>query len=213
MSVFYRLSIQNLNVVCVLLLFFGVFVVEASENHLKKSTLSKQQTSNQTLVIDTIKLKDSVFNDIRNSKTYPIIQIENTIWMMKNLAYDFSSIDTLDPKNCYLEDPQFCKKYGRYYTWKEASKACPSGWRLPNEKDWRAFIKNNGVDWKNMGRGGFKDWDSYGDASNVGQYWSISKFLKNKARAFEVRNATKAIDRFDEDIEKGLYVRCVSTQK
>lgn len=159
-------------------------------------------------------IENNLLTDKRNGKQYPIFKINNTIWMNANLAYDsFSSKakkDTLLPKNCYMEDPFFCSQYGRYYTWSEAKKACPPGWRLPNDSDWRSFIKQNSIDWENMGRGGVKDWDSYGDASNAGHYWSSSKAQKTKPRAFEFRKSSKGIDRTDEDPKKGLYVRCVT---
>lgn len=160
---------------------------------------------------------DGILTDKRNGRQYPVITIENAIWMNSNLAYELSSPylkkDTLLPKNCYLEDPIFCERFGRYYTWQEARQACPSGWRLPSDNDWRHFIKQGAVDWENMGCGGCKDWNSYGDGLNAGHYWSSSKAQKNKPRAFEIRKSSKAIDRSDEDPQKGLYVRCVTDLK
>ena len=162
-------------------------------------------------------VQDNILTDTRNGKQYPVYVVEDKIWMKANLAFDFSSPiskkDTLQPKNCYMEDPNFCEKFGRYYTWHEAKTACPAGWRLPSDSDWRQFIKSNQIDWNSMGCGGCKDWDSYGDASNAGHYWSSSKAQKSTARAFEFRKATKAIDRTDEDLKKGLYVRCITDIK
>lgn len=162
-------------------------------------------------------VQDNILTDTRNGKQYPVYILEDKIWMKANLAYDPSSPaskkDTLDPKNCYMEDSNFCTKFGRYYTWSEAKNACPAGWRLPSDSDWRQFIKQKSIPWQSMGQGGCKDWDSYGDGSNAGHYWSSSKTQKSTARAFEFRKATKAIDRTDEDLKKGLYVRCVADIK
>lgn len=159
-------------------------------------------------------IADGMLTDKRNGRRYPIISIEKAIWMKANLAYELSSPyvskDTLLPKNCYLEDPNFCEKFGRYYTWNEARQACPPGWRLPDDNDWRHFIKQGAIDWENMGCGGCRDWNSYGDGSNAGHYWSSSKAQKNKPRAFEIRKSSKVVDRTDEDPQKGLYVRCVT---
>ena len=160
-------------------------------------------------------VQDNILTDTRNGKQYPVYILEDKIWMKANLAMILlASIKKihLSLKIVIWKTPIFAQIW-RYYTWSEAKNACPAGWRLPGDSDWRQFIKSNQIDWNSMGCGGCKDWDSYGDASNAGHYWSSSKAQKTTARAFEFRKSSKAIDRTDEDPKKGLYVRCVADIK
>lgn len=155
------------------------------------------------------------FTDSRNGKTYSVMLHGDKIWMTENLAYDFKkskktvSAD-VNAKNCYLEDSKFCNDYGRYYTWKEALNVCPVGWHLPNDAEWRDFQKDaKAVDWKSIGRGGCRDWDSYCDPTNEGHYWSSSSAHKGTARGWEFSSRSKSVSRDDRDAKMGMLVRCV----
>ncbi|MCB9267305.1 MAG: hypothetical protein H6558_19965, partial [Lewinellaceae bacterium] len=55
-------------------------------------------------------------------------------WMAENLNFDVG-------EGCwfYDDDPKNGKKYGRLYTWEAAQKACPPGWRLPTDEEWKAL--------------------------------------------------------------------------
>lgn len=72
----------------------------------------------------------TVLIDQRDQKSYAIIKIKDTYWMAENLNYSGAG------SYCYNNDNRKCEKYGRLYTWDEAKKSCPSGWKLPEEKDW-----------------------------------------------------------------------------
>ena len=69
---------------------------------------------------------------------YDVVYIAHTIWMAKNL-------DTLVERSyCYVKSDSYCTTYGRLYTWDAAKKACPSGWKLPSDSDWRALVEAAG---------------------------------------------------------------------
>lgn len=143
--------------------------------------------------------------DFRDGQKYQIIVFNNKAWMKQNLAFSIST-----PKQCLAEDELFCKKYGRFYNHKEALKACPKGWHLPRDSEWRDFIKWATPDWNNLGKGGCKLWDGYCESNSTGHYWSASIVKKYTARAFEFKSSSKVINRFDTDQNNGLYVRCVT---
>lgn len=83
----------------------------------------------------------SVLKDSRDGKTYEVAQIGDQLWMTENLNYATSGENT---SWCFEDDEANCEKYGRYYTWKAAIDACPSGWRLPKAADFRTLLETLG---------------------------------------------------------------------
>ena len=145
--------------------------------------------------------------DARDGQTYRTVPIGNQVWMAENLNY------ASDASFCYGDDPEYCKKFGRLYTWSDAQDVCPAGWHLPNRAEWWTLIVNAG------GRGEAKHtlrstsvWykfsdtsavatDSYGfsilptgykhvnegyifDNQSVADFWSASEDYADEANAF-----------------------------
>ena len=171
-----------------------------------EQNLSEEELFALALESKNISKDGSTLTDTRDGKTYKIEIRGDKAWMKNNLSYSLST-----PKQCLLEDEGNCKKFGRFYSHKEASKACPNGWHLPNDGEWRDYQKDQSkLDWNNLGKGGCKDWDGYCEGDNTGHYWSASKVKKNTARSWEFRSMAHSINRTDESLSKGLYVRCVA---
>ena len=59
--------------------------------------------------------------------------------MTENLNYITSN------SYCYDEDYSNCRRYGRLYFWKDALTACPSGWHIPTDDEWREMTKHYGM--------------------------------------------------------------------
>jgi len=148
--------------------------------------------------------ENMTMTDTRDGNQYKVEQKAGKLWMTANLRFSLQSA-----KQCFLEDTLYCKKHGRFYTYYEAKKACPQGWHLPDDGEWRDYQRES-VNWDNMGVGGCKDWDEYCDATNTGHYWSSTSIKKNTGRSWEFRRLGKNINRTDESTQKGLYVRCVA---
>lgn len=77
----------------------------------------------------TKRLTPKSFEDNRDKQTYTILKIESQVWMTENLRYAAEG-SWVNPKNPNA-------KYGRLYNWETARKACPKGWRLPSDEDWK----------------------------------------------------------------------------
>jgi len=81
-------------------------------------------------VLFPVVAQNSTFTDPRDGKTYRTVRIDGKTWMAENLNYEIGN------SSCFGNDNSNCDKYGRLYNWSTAMKACPSGWRLPNNTDW-----------------------------------------------------------------------------
>ena len=76
--------------------------------------------------------------DTRDNQIYPLVIIEEQVWLGKNLNF------ATDSSWCYLELPQACQRAGRLYTWEVAKRACPEGWHLPTDEEWQKLATTAG---------------------------------------------------------------------
>lgn len=79
------------------------------------------------------------FTDARDGYRYPVVTIGGLRWFAENLRYR-----TPDSR-CYENDEANCVDHGRLYRLKDALSACPDGWRVPTEEDWRSLERGLGM--------------------------------------------------------------------
>ena len=69
--------------------------------------------------------------DPRDGYIYRVTIIAGQRWFAENLRFK------TDDSRCYEADEANCADHGRLYRFDDALQACPPGWRVPSEADWR----------------------------------------------------------------------------
>ncbi len=79
------------------------------------------------------------FTDPRDGQVYDIVDIGNQAWFAENLNYETSN------SWCYDNNSGYCDTHGRLYNWLSARTACPDGWHLPTDDEWKEMEKALGM--------------------------------------------------------------------
>lgn len=86
--------------------------------------------------------------DERDGNRYSTAWYGDQRWMAENLNYNLEG-SKRNPDNPITE-------YGRLYTYNQALIACPEGWHLPTDEEWRKFEEHLGVKGHALGSFGYR---------------------------------------------------------
>lgn len=173
-----------------------------------------------------IKGNNNIFTDPRDGQEYRTVELNGQRWLAQNLNYDVG-----EGCSFYDNDPKNGEKYGRLYTWEAAMKACPPGWRLSTDEEWREMAKLFGGcddDAKDEGKaayqkliedgssgfsallGGYRNTvgDFYG-LGRYGGYWSATEYVPGYAWYYGFSRNTGELSRYGSSKTVGFSCRCV----
>ncbi len=141
------------------------------------------------------------FIDSRDGKTYCYGIIGNQTWMVENLAYlpyvsnsDEGSknnpiyyVHGYEGNSVILAKASYnYEKYGVLYNWEAAKTACPSGWHLPSDYDWKTLERYlgmseseaNDIGWRGTDEGNklksTSGWNNNGNGTNESGFSALA---------------------------------------
>jgi uncharacterized protein (TIGR02145 family) len=91
-----------------------------------------------TMVVKTLPV--DIMTDSRDGKKYPVKTYGNQVWMVQNLDYQTPGCLVFE------NNPgKYPSEFGRLYTYQEAISACPAGWHLPSDEEWKNLEEFIGI--------------------------------------------------------------------
>ena len=159
----------------------------------------------------------NMMTDERDGQQYKIIDANGKWWMGQNLNYE------TEDSWCYELQSESCDQYGRLYTWNAASKACPPGWHLPNDAEWKDLIVYYGGNFyagKNLKEGGLSGFDAvmagyrdhsgyYGKVGESSYHWSATEQNADYASFKGIYKDVDNVGTYTYTKSDGMSVRCI----
>jgi uncharacterized protein (TIGR02145 family) len=145
----YGVAIAKLNRKWGIIDFSGKFILEPQFDSIDPQNEFSLTLFNRTGIYEfgadkklnlvSINPEKGSFTDTRDSKTYKTVKIGSQTWMAQNISYK------TDESWNYENNELNGETYGRLYTWKAALSACPAGWHLPSDDDWKTLERILGM--------------------------------------------------------------------
>jgi uncharacterized protein (TIGR02145 family) len=156
------------------------------------------------------------FTDSRNGKTYRVVKIGSQTWMAENLNYATGN------SWCYDNESSNCAKWGRLYDWRTARSACPSGWHLPSDEDWKgldalpakgirtqSWSGTNATGFNALSAGSHSSDGSFGNAGSYAFFWSSTENGAQFAWSRYLHADYETLNRSSNLKTTGFSVRCL----
>ena len=122
------------------------------------------------------------FGDSRDMHVYNWARIGQQVWMAENLAFlpsvspliNFSETEPIyyiyGYNGSLVSEAKAASNYTRYgvlYNWQAAIAACPAGWHLPGDDEWKLLETYLGMSQQDLGNEGFRASGSVGNKLKV----------------------------------------------
>ena len=121
---------------------FSLIVSAWADGYYEKTTSAAFTAVNPTLGTGSLKGYDFLpsvksFTDARDGQKYYYNTVGGKDWMIQNLAWAGAGV-------AYNDADVMSYIFGRYYTWTEATTACPAGWHLPSSAEFKTLAEAGG---------------------------------------------------------------------
>jgi len=146
---------------------------ESLGNHILKATCVDNDNASVSDQIDVTIVEAAItITDARDGRKYKIVEIGNQTWFAENLNYETGN------SWWYNDSESNGEIYGRLYSWESAQVACPEGWSLPSDDDWKVLEMQLGMSeaianeesWRGTNEGdkmkSISGWNNNGNGSN-----------------------------------------------
>lgn len=192
----------------------GIFCWDENCDARLNSSSSAASSSSEKIVIEMSsesseppEVNGDRMTDKRDGKSYKLQNVAGKMWMAENLNYETSN------SFCSLEGGEdHCAKYGRYYTYSAAMRACPSGWRLPTADEVTALDAAVEHEWWSIG-GRFILADGalteFGHDGDQGYIWIQESGNNNSFRVKNYDGDHEHVLQNGSGTERAYNVRCV----
>ena len=108
-----------------------------------------------------------MLTDSRDAQQYVTVLIGSKCWMAENLNYETSD------SWCYNNISTNGDIYGRLYLWEAALTACPDGWSLPSDEEWKQLEMTLGMSQSEADDSGWRGTDEGGKMKETGTtHWN-----------------------------------------
>jgi uncharacterized protein (TIGR02145 family) len=181
----------------------------------------------------------NIFQDPRDTHSYPTVKLGTQCWMAANLDYGTEIPNTQFPwdnctpeKYCFNDNPANCLSFGGLYTWDEMMQYadvpslqgfCPPGWHVPAEDEWNVLfnlytnngfagsaLKNSGYSGFNAGVGGLRfKYKTWGLDNFATLIWSSSSYGTDKAWAHGMNTPDPSVSLYPSSKSNAFVVRCL----
>jgi len=131
------------------------------------------------------------FTDPRDGQSYNTIEIGSQTWFAENLNYETTNSWWYDNSSANGD------VYGRLYTWDAALTACPSGWILPSDDEWKTLemqlgmsqSQANATGWRGTDEGkklkSTSGWYNNGNGTNSSGFSALPGGYRNHDGSFD----------------------------
>lgn len=178
----------------------------------------------------SLKYEKSFFIDNRDGQRYEIVKYGNKWWMTENLKFSLN-----DSCLCYDNNVKYCETFGRLYNFKSAKEACPKGWRLASDNDWKELeqligmtpieiekygdrgldesikLRENSSTGFNVKLAGAFVHGGFYNLNRTSYFWTSTEIDKNNAYCREISQRVD-IGRFKDEKSMHFSVRCVKNE-
>jgi len=106
--------------------------------------------------------KKGKMTDPRDGHVYKTVKIGEQVWMAENLNYKMPEAYVY--KYSTKDNKKIKKKYRLLYTWEAALIACPNGWHLASDEEWKELEMSLGMSKSEADRRGIR---GYGEGEKL----------------------------------------------